>query len=72
MDILEKTIEEKILEEISRRNKSIPWLSEQVFVGFRHLYYVLKGKPGEKRKLSDGLKKRIEAVLGKDFNESNT
>lgn len=67
MDILTQTPEEMIVAEIKKRKKSIQWLADRVGIGWRHLYYVLVGKPEEKRKLSDGLKQRISEVLGKDF-----
>lgn len=67
MQVLFKTPEQLIVEEIKRKNKSIQWLAVQVCINYRHLYYVLTGKPGEKRKLSAGLKARIEEVLDKEF-----
>ena len=67
MEVLIQTIEEKILAELVNQNRSIIGLAREVHVTDRHLYYVLKGKPGEKRKLSVALKTLIEEALGKEF-----
>lgn len=64
------SIEQQIINEIKAQNTSALWLASRVNVAKQHLYMVL-GMAAEKRKLSDGLKKRIEEVLGKTFTASN-
>lgn len=59
--------ENLIIKELLSRKKSVAWLADLVHISPRHLYFVLTGKGMEKRKLSDGLKKRIEEVLGREF-----
>lgn len=63
----EKTAEEKIMDEIAAQNTTMTWVAWKAHVTKVHLHYVLKGRGDEKRKLSDGLKKRIEVALGREF-----
>lgn len=66
--LLAKTIEQSILEEMELQNVSFSGLARATHTERTHLTRVLKETGREKRKLSDGLKKRIEAVLQREFN----
>lgn len=67
MPSTEKSAESMILDELKSQNISILKLSRLVQTDCSHLTRCLKMTGGEKRKLSDGLKKRIEEVLGREF-----
>lgn len=63
----ENSIEKMILEELKIQNISFLKLAAMLNVDRTHLTRCLKMTGGEKRKLSDNLKKRIEEVLGREF-----
>jgi hypothetical protein len=67
LEVLNKLpVEQEIIREIAAQNTTVNWLAAKVKVSHHHLYKCL-GMAQEKRKLSDGLKKRISEVLGKEF-----
>jgi plasmid maintenance system antidote protein VapI len=67
-----KTAEENILDEMNRQNISFSGLARALHIERTHLTRSLKNTGGEKRKLSAGLQKRIEDVLGKEFSATTT
>lgn len=61
------TIEQQILDELKRQNKSCYWLAKQISVSNMHVHYVLKATGRNKRELSASMKSRIEQALQKEF-----
>lgn len=68
----QKSIEEMILSYLGKEGKSVKWLANELMLNQSHLTRVLRPPNKEKRPLSAGLKKRIEEVLGKEFNPATS
>ena len=67
---MQETIEASILKVMQEQGVSLAGLGRSTHVTTEHIFYVLKGKPGEKRKLSSKLLARINDALGTDFSLS--
>lgn len=68
---MNKPVEEQILNEMEVQKISMNRLSAMVFISRVHLTRCLKKISGEKRSLTDEVKKKIEAALGKEFTITN-
>lgn len=62
-----KTPEELIVEHLENNGQKLNWLASQCGVSVSHLHFVLKGKDGVKRDLTDDNLKLINEALGTKF-----
>lgn len=69
---MQKSTESEILKVMEERKISLAALGRSTHVSKEHIFYVLKGKPGEKRNLSQALLSRINEVLDTEFTLSGS